>query len=60
MKRFGLPVQTAGLGGLFGGLLGKKADSTAPSSALKFSLKLADGHIFIGPLPLPVSLRALY
>jgi hypothetical protein len=60
MKRFGVPVQVAGLGGLFGGLMGKKAAASPSSAGLHLGLKLADGQIFMGPLPLPVSLRALY
>jgi hypothetical protein len=60
LKRFGLPVHISGLGGLFGGLLGKKTDPSGPSSALRLGLKLIDGRVFMGPLPLPVALRPLY
>lgn len=61
-KRFGIPVAGIRIGSLIGSLFGGPGAATpaAAPDAIHLPLVLADGHLAVGPVQMPVRLGPLY
>ena len=60
-KRFGIPIAGIRIGGLIGSLFGGAAapPATGPD-VVRLPLVLADGHVAVGPVQMPLRLDPLY